>query len=156
MSLFETVIRELGPWSWHVLGLVLLGLEILAPGTFFLWFGVAALLVGTLALFVDYSWQVEVILFIAIAVACLVVGRRLMARGGDRDEAEEGDPGLNRRGQRYVGRTFLLGEPIEQGNGRLAVDDTVWRIHGPDLPAGARVRVIEVDGAVLNVEAADA
>ena len=33
----------LGPWFWVVLGVLLLVLEILAPGTMFLWFGVAAL-----------------------------------------------------------------------------------------------------------------
>lgn len=156
MSLFATIVRELGPWSWHVLGLLLLGLEIMAPGTFFLWFGISALLVGTLALFVDYGWQVEVILFLAIAFACLVVGRRMMNRDSDRKDEEDGDPSLNRRGSRYVGREFVLGEPIAQGTGRLRVDDTVWRIVGPDLPAGAKVRVVEVDGAVLKVSAAEA
>ncbi|PTW59459.1 hypothetical protein C8N35_107173 [Breoghania corrubedonensis] len=154
MSLFGTLIRELGPWSWHVLGLLLLGLEILAPGTFFLWFGISALLVGTLALFVDIGWQAELIIFLVIAFASLIAGRRLMNRKSAASEGE-GDPTLNRRGSRYVGREFVLGEPIAQGTGRLNVDDSVWRVTGPDLPAGAKVRVVEVDGSVLKVVAAE-
>ncbi|WP_346433041.1 hypothetical protein [Breoghania sp.] len=62
-----TIIHVLGPWSWHVLGLLLLGLEILAPGTFFLWFGISALLVGTAALFIGMSWQVEVVAFLVLS-----------------------------------------------------------------------------------------
>ncbi|WP_394706268.1 NfeD family protein [Breoghania sp.] len=154
MSLFATIIGHLGPWSWHILGLLLLGLEILAPGTFFLWFGVSALIVGTLAIFVDLSWQVEVVIFVVIAFACLFAGRRYILRnlrGSDR----EGEPGLNRRGSRYVGREFVLDEPIKQASGRLRIDDTVWRITGPDLPEGTRVRVVEVDGTVLRVTTAD-
>ena len=152
MGLFGTIIRELGPWSWHVLGLLLLGLEILAPGTFFLWFGISALIVGTAALFFDMSWQAELIIFLVIAFASLIAGRRLMNRKSAGQEGE-GDT-LNRRGSRYVGREFVLGEPIAQGTGRLNVDDSVWRVTGPDLPAGAKVRVVEVDGSVLKVTAA--
>ncbi|WP_346433040.1 NfeD family protein [Breoghania sp.] len=70
---------------------------------------------------------------------------------GDDDD----DPALNRRGAHYVGREFVLGEPIAQGVDRLHVDDTVWRISGPDLPAGAKVRVVEVDGSVLKVAASE-
>lgn len=150
MSLIERLIQELGPWSWWILGLLLLGLEVLAPGTFFLWFGIAAILVGSLALFVDLSWQAELILFVVLALASLFAGRFLLRK----EAVEEGDPALNRRGSRYVGREFVLDEPIVQGSGRLKVDDTVWRIAGPDCPGGTRIRVNAVQGAQLIVEPA--
>lgn len=151
MSLIERLIFELGPWSWWILGLILIGLEILAPGTFFLWFGVAAILVGTLALFVELSWQVSLLLFLAIAVASLVASR-MFFRG---IRADEGDPGLNRRGRRYVGRTFVLDEPIVDGYGRIHIDDTIWRVKGPDCGGGSKVRVTNTEGTVLVVEPAD-
>lgn len=152
MSYVETLIDLLGPWSWHVAGLLLLGLEILVPGTFFLWFGISALIVGTLALFVDLSWEINLLLFMGIALVCLVVGRMLMRQR----EGEEGDSGLNRRGQRYVGRHFVLAEPIAQGTGRISIDDTIWRVTGPDLAAGSKVVVRGIDGASLVVEPAEA
>ena len=148
MSYIEMLVDALGPWSWHVAGLLMLGLEILAPGTFFLWFGVSALIVGTLALFVDLSWQVNVLLFLGIALACLFAGRRIMRKEGKTD----GDPALNRRGQRYVGREFLLTEAISEGGGRVHIDDTIWRVSGPDTAVGTRVRVTRVEGASLVVE----
>jgi len=151
LSIVERLIAELGPWSWWILGLLLLGLEILAPGTIFLWFGVSAILVGTLALFVDLSWQTALVIFLILSFVSLIIGRRLMAKLS----SEAGDPGLNRRGSRYIGRVFVLETPLSQGAGKLSVDDTVWRITGPDLSAGTKIRVTEIDGARLVVEAAD-
>ncbi|MEJ8473120.1 NfeD family protein [Roseibium algae] len=152
MSLIERLFLELGPWNWWILGLLLLGLEILAPGAVFLWFGVSAILVGTLALFVELHWQTALVIFLVLSIVCLVVGRFLMSRLS----SEKGDIGLNRRGSRYVGRVFVLMAPLSEGTGKLSIDDTVWRVVGPDLPTGTRVRVTGVHGARLAVEAAEA
>lgn len=147
MSLIESTIAALGPWSWFVLGLLLLGLEILAPGTIFLWFGLSALVVGVVALMFDFAWQVDVGLFLVLSLVSLLIGRRLMQKLS----SEKGDPGLNQRGSRYVGREFTLAAPLNEGAGNLSIDDTIWRITGPDMPAGTKVRVEAIDGARLVV-----
>lgn len=147
MSLVESTIAALGPWSWFVLGLFLLGLEILAPGTIFLWFGLSALVVGVVSLLFDFAWQVDVGLFLVLSLASLLIGRRLMRNLA----SEKGDPGLNQRGSRYIGREFTLAAPLNEGAGKLSIDDTIWRITGPDLPAGTKVRIDSIDGARLVV-----
>ncbi|MBO6510962.1 MAG: NfeD family protein, partial [Roseibium sp.] len=124
MSLIESAITSLGPWSWFILGLILLGLEILAPGTIFLWFGLSALVVGVVALTFDFAWQVHVVLFLVLSLISLLVGRRMMMKMA----SEKGDPGLNQRGSRYVGREFTLAAPLSEGAGNLSIDDTIWRI----------------------------
>lgn len=149
MSIIERIVLELGPWNWWIVGLILIGLEVLAPGTVFLWFGISAILVGTLALFVDLSWQTSLIIFLVLSFVTLIAGRYLMSKMA----SETGDPGLNRRGSRYIGRKFVLETPLQQGSGKLSIDDTVWRITGPDLPAGTTVRVERIDGARLVVTA---
>lgn len=151
MSLVESTIAALGPWSWFVLGLFLLGLEILAPGTIFLWFGLSALVVGVVSLLFDFAWQVDVGLFLVLSLASLLIGRRLMRNLA----SEKGDPGLNQRGSRYIGREFTLAAPLNEGAGKLSIDDTIWRITGPDLPAGTKVRVDLIDGARLVVSPAE-
>ncbi len=151
MSLIESAVAALGPWAWFVLGLILLGLEILAPGTIFLWFGLSALVVGLVALAFDFSWQVLVVLFLVLSVTSLLIGRRLMQKMA----SEQGDPGLNQRGSRYIGREFTLTVPLSEGAGSLSIDDTIWRITGPDMPAGTKVRVEAIDGARLVVTSAD-
>jgi membrane protein implicated in regulation of membrane protease activity len=65
-------------------------------------------------------------------------------------------PLLNRRGHQYVGRVFTLGNPIVNGEGKIKVDDSIWKIRGPDCEPGARVRVNGVDGVVLTIEPVEA
>ena len=147
MTLIESTIGALGPWTWFILGLLLLGLEIVAPGSIFLWFGLSALAVGVVALVFDPSWQVLVSIFLVLSIVSLLIGRRMMRRLA----SESGDPGLNQRGSRYIGREFTLQKPLSEGAGSLSIDDTIWRITGPDLPAGTKVRVESIDGARLVV-----
>ncbi|MBE2187453.1 MAG: NfeD family protein, partial [Rhodothermales bacterium] len=61
---------------------------------------------------------------------------------------------LNRRAEGFIGRVFVLDEPILAGVGRVRIDDSVWRIEGPDTAAGQAVKVVAVDGATLRVERA--
>lgn len=143
------ILSALGPWAWFVLGGVLLVAEILAPGTFLVWLGLAALITGALTYLVDVSWQAQVLAFAALAVVAVLVGRKVTPSP---DKASD-RPFLNRRAEGYVGRVFTLDEPIISGIGRVRIDDTVWRVTGPDTAAGHDVKVVAADGAVLRVEA---
>ncbi|HHC71494.1 MAG TPA: NfeD family protein [Thiotrichales bacterium] len=137
-------------WSWWTLALILLVLEIFAPGTFFLWMGVAAAVVGGLLL-ADPQLSLEYQLFWwALLSVASIVAWRAWAR---RHPRQTDHPTLNRRGDQYVGRTFTLETPIENGVGKIRVDDTHWRVEGPDLPAGEKVTVVGVDGTTLRVVA---
>ncbi|MFB2550197.1 NfeD family protein [Ensifer soli] len=151
----ERIALELGPWTWWVLGLVLLAAEIVVPGVFLIWIGIAAILVGVLSLMLWdaglWSWQVQLLVFALLAVATTLVARRLMAR----DTTATDEPFLNRRADSLVGRTAVLGEPLAEGRGRIRLDDSVWIVEGPDLPAGTRVRVVSGKGPHLQVEPAN-
>ncbi|HEX2728090.1 MAG TPA: NfeD family protein [Beijerinckiaceae bacterium] len=149
--MIEYVLDNLGPWSWIILGLVLMGLELLAPGVFLMWLGLAAVLTGLVDWAFGLSWQAATLLFAVLSVVTMLVGRAVSRHP---DEEETGRPSLNRRGHGLVGRVFMLDAPIAGGEGRIRVDDSVWRIIGPDVPAGASVRVVRVDGATLVVESA--
>ena len=138
-------------WHWLSLGVVLVAVEILAPGVYFLWLGIAALLVGGVSwLWPDLHWQYQVLLFALFCVADVALSRRWMRSRPDASD----QPHLNRRGEQYVGRLLTIDQPIVDGVGRIHVEDTMWRATGPDLPAGARVRIVGVDGATLKVDAA--
>jgi hypothetical protein len=145
-----TIIETLGGWSWWILGLLLLAVEVLAPGFFFLWFGIAAILIGASALLVQWPWQLQVIGFLVLSVVAALLGRKF---AGTMD-ADTSDPHLNLRASRLKGRTFVLAEPILEGAGRVRIDDSVWQVRGPDAPAGSRVIVTGADGPILTVETA--
>ncbi len=142
-------VASLGPWAWIIAGLVLLGLELLAPGTFFMWLGIAAVAVGLVSFFNDVGWQIELVLFVVFAIASVIVGRRYFARNADESTDT---PGLNERGQSYVGREVTLAEPLVDGRGRVKLGDTMWRVEGPSLPAGTQVRVTGVRSGTLLIE----
>jgi inner membrane protein len=141
-----------GIWNWFILGGVLLALELVAPGTFLLWLGVAAITVGVISAFVDWTWQLQLIAFAILSLFSILAWRRL----GHRVEPIADRPFLNRRADAFVGRIFTLEKPIVDGSGTLRIDDTVWRIMGPDSPAGSRVRVASADGTTLMVDRAEA
>src|ERR1700736_3342288 len=96
------VIRSLGAWSWIILGGILLAVELIAPGTFILWLGVSAILVGLISFVIDWNWQEQGVGFVILAVASLVMWWRLIrpARRGEdgRDQAV-----LNRRAHSALG-----------------------------------------------------
>lgn len=136
-------------WHWWLAGLALLTLEAFLPGAIFLWMGIAAFIVGLLSWAMPLTWQIEFVLFGMLSVASFFAWRRL------RKVPVTDKPTLNRRGHSYVGRVFTLETPIINGDGKLRVDDSQWRIAGPDLPAGSKVKVVEADGTTLKVEQAD-
>jgi membrane protein implicated in regulation of membrane protease activity len=143
------LVQDLGPWTWMIVGVALLALEIAAPGAFFLWFGLAAIAVGVLSLFVAVPWQAQLLIFVVLATLVVLIGRRYFSRAGD----DQVSTGLNQRGQRLVGTIVVLSEPIVDGKGRVRIDDTTWRVIGPNMPSGTRVRVVHADGALLTVRA---
>lgn len=144
-SMFVT----LGTWNWLILGLVLIGVEVLAPGVFMLWLGIAALLVGLLSFVIDMHWQMQILLFAIFTAAAVPIWRSLARRG----KGETSNPFLNRRTDALVGRVFTLEKPIQDGSGTVRIDDTIWRVTGPDAPAGSRIRIVKADGAMLTVAA---
>lgn len=141
----------LGSWNWLIVGVVLMALELIVPGVFLFWFGLAALLVGLVSFAFDPSWQLQFLMFALFAAAAVPLWRKL-SRSNSAPSRD--NPFLNRRAAGLVGRVFTLEKPIVDGAGTVRIDDTVWRVAGPDAPAGSRVRIVEADGASLTVAAA--
>ena len=147
--MIETI-ASLGPWAWIIAGAILLALELAVPGAFMMWLGLAAVLVCILTFGIDWSWQTQGIAFAVFALASVPLWRRF-ARNVEPDATS---PFLNRRTQEMVGRIFTLDTPIIDGVGTVRIGDTVWRVSGPETPAGSRVKVVVADGANLQVELA--
>ena len=141
----------LGTWNWLIFGVILMALELAAPGVFLFWLGLAALLTGLASFAFTLSWQVQILMFAVFATAAVPVWRRLARTG---NAAAGNSPFLNKRTDGFVGRVFTLEKPIVDGAGTIRIDDTIWRVAGPDVPAGSRVRIVQADGVSLTVAAA--
>ena len=143
------LVAQYGVWSWVVGGLVLLALELVVPGGIFLWLGISAVVTGIASALIVIGWPLQILIFGVLAIASVFIWLRVRPHGTPSDR-----PFLNRRANRYVGQEVVLDEPIRDGHGRVILDDTTWRIQGPNLAAGQKIRIIDADGAVLKVEAA--
>lgn len=146
------IIAELGPWTWIALGLLLLAAEVLVPGVFMVWFGIAALITGTLSLALwsmdAWTWPVQIVAFLILSAACVLAGRRWIAAR----DTESDQPLLNQRTAQLVGRRATLEDAIVNGYGRMRIGDTQWRVKGSDLPAGTQVTVTGAEDDTLTVE----
>ena len=135
-------------WGWLTAGVVLMVLEILTPGVFFMWIGFGALLTGLVsALFPEASAALLGTVFAVLSVISVLVGRKLIGK----KQAVENS--LNNRGALYVGQSFQVFEPIADGRGKIKVGDTLWLASCPqNIPVGATVKVTGVNGTFLVVE----
>ena len=141
----------LGVWNWVILGLALLFLELLTPGFFLIWIGLAALatsLISFTGLDLIASWQSQLVIFLILAVIFVLIGRKYF---NPRTQTSD-EPLLNRRADQLIGMRSTLEEPIINGQGRARFNDTLWRITGPDLPAGTTIIVREYLDGTLRVE----
>ena len=140
------------PWFWWGLALALFAVEALAPGAFMLWLGFAAAGAGLIAVMVPMPLSAQWMVFALLSLVSVLLGWNLRRRhpAGPTDQ-----PLLNRRGAQLVGQVHVLESAIVDGRGRVKIGDAFWTAVGPDLPAGARVRVLAADGGSLRVEPAD-
>ncbi|MFN3620452.1 NfeD family protein [Sphingorhabdus sp.] len=135
-------------WFWLSLGLILGVAEMVAPGFFLMWLGLAALIVGILDYFLPITLAYQVAVFAILSVLTVFAGKKFLQD----HPIETEDNKLNDRGARLTGEIVTVVEPIANGNGRVKVGDSVWNARGVDAALGARVKVIGADGAVLLVE----
>lgn len=148
MSALAEYFSSFGGWSWLILAVLLFVLETVVPGVHFLWFGLAAVITAGVVFLIDPAWQWQVLVFGLLSLVTVFGVRRFAdPHANDTDE-----PALNVRGDQYIGREVTVENSISGGRGRVRVGDTVWSAVGPDAPAGARVKIVDVDGTVFKVE----
>jgi inner membrane protein len=137
-------------WFWLTLGLILGAAEIVAPGFFLMWLGMAAFATGIIAWALPISTPAEVIIFAALAVATVYGARRWLVKNPILSD----DPLLNDRGGRMIGEVVTVVEAIADGRGRVKIGDSVWSAKGPDAAVGSKVRITGAQSSVVMVERA--
>ncbi|EAU42161.1 hypothetical protein FP2506_17049 [Fulvimarina pelagi HTCC2506] len=135
---------------WWIAGFLLLALELASPGVYLLFFGLAALVVGTNAFFLPdslFGISQQLIAFATVSAAAIYLGGRWY-----RSSRGKGDEMPDNPARRLVGRETVLTEAITSGRGRAKIGDSWWTVEGPDLPEGTRVRIHAVSANILSVE----
>jgi len=136
-------------WLWWCAGVLLLAGEMLVPGVYLLWIGLAASITGVFAWLVpSIGFEGHGLIFAALGAASIYVGHRYFYGTGQ----VEPDKLVNTQGQKHVGKSYTVVEAIENGRGHVEVGDSRWLAEGKDAAIGSLVRVIAVEGTVLVVE----
>ena len=138
-------------FGWAAMAMLLFAVEALAPGAFMLWLGFAAVAVFVAVWIIPgIPLVVQAAVFVVLSFASIQVYRTWF-RGHDKDSSDQ--PALNKRTAALVGRVVPLERAIIDGRGRVQIADAYWDVTGPDLPAGAEVRIIGGDAMSLQVQA---
>lgn len=136
-------------WHWWIVAVVLVIIEILAPSFFALWMAIAAFLTGlALLLMPQLAWEYQLLMFAVLSVFSIVMWRRYYLK----NPIQSDQPNLNRRGEQYIGRLVTLQVPIVDGVGKIKLDDSTWKITGPECPAGTKVRITGLNNVIFSVE----
>lgn len=139
-------------WHWWILAVALIIVEILLPSFFALWLAIAAALTGLLLLMLPgLGWEWQLLVFAMLSIVSIVAWRRYYQKHPIKTD----EPLLNRRGEGYVGRVLTLSQPIVDGIGKIRLDDSTWKVQGPDCPAGSKIRITALDNVVFTVELVD-
>lgn len=146
MSFLQTLGGQ-AHWVWIAVGILLCAGEMVVAGIFLLWFGLAAIATGMLIAVVPMSAAWSLVIFAVLAVGSVLLGWKIF---GAREDITD-QPFLNRRADAIIGRSFILALPIKGGAGTISINDTNWRVRGPDMPAGTRVKVKGVEDAVVLI-----
>jgi membrane protein implicated in regulation of membrane protease activity len=137
-------------WLWLIGGVVLLIAEVIAPGFFLVFIGAAGIATGLAALLLPIGLAIQLALFAILAVAVVRIGgRRAYASRYDHSS----DPLLNDRIGRLLGRVVVVVQAVDANGGRVRVGDGEWSARGGPAAVGERVRIVDVEGNCLKVEA---
>lgn len=138
-------------WYWLIAGIIMLIFEVLIPAAWFLWMGVSALIVGMFLYFVPSTlFIIQIIIFGAVSVISFFLYKKYQKSNLTQDN----HMALNRRGEQYIGQVFTLIEPIVDGVGRVKINGSIWRVSGREMPAQTKIKVLSINGNILNIEEA--
>lgn len=137
---------------WVIIGILLLIMEMIAPGAYLMFIGAAALATGILGFLIPLPIIAELVIFAVSAIASVYVAKRWF----DVYPILSSAPLLNERIAQMIGQTVTVVDPIEGGSGRVKVGDSVWSASGPDAEIGARMRITGAEGNRLTVEPVEA
>lgn len=134
-------------WWWLIAGVLMLIAEVIAPGFFLLFIGVAAIITGLFVLLFDFGLAPALALFAIYTAVAVYFGRKVYA---NRPVAASSRY-LNDRSGALVGKSAVVVAAIDEHGGRVRLGDSEWSARGGPAAPGERVEIVGVDGNCLMV-----
>ena len=140
--------------AWATIGLMLTIFELFVPGTYLIWFGLAAFVVSGYTWLTDVGITDQLIVFAIFSAIFAFLGLYVYKAIFERMKVDDKYKDLNDPAKQYVGRTVTLTRNVEDNNTKVKIGDTVWLAYSKDnLKKGDKAKVTAVkDGVVLVIE----
>ncbi len=137
---------------WIAVGLAFALAELVLPGIYLLWFGIAGVLTGLSVGFVSYAeLDMQFVRFAILAFLSVGIGVALTRRKSDVSVSTH----IGTIDEAHIGKTVVLTEALENGVGWAKLSDSLIKVQGPDLPIGTQVTLVEMQGTAFRVEAVE-
>ena len=134
-------------WWWAIGGVILLIAEVIAPGFFLIFIGVAAVLTGLFTLMFGLGSAFQLILFVIYAALAVLAGKRFYHRPHGATAHK-----LNNRTAQLIGQTVTVTQAIGAEGGRIRLGDGEWSARGGAAAVGDQVTIRGVEGNCLIVD----
>lgn len=136
-------------WFWFGVATILLAIEVVHGKFIFMSASLAAVVIGILShLYPEVAFQIQFLFFGVTALVFMWLARSYLEARMEKIRHQQEI--LQQRS--YVGRVLTLVSPIENGRTTQNLEGMVWTLQGPDAPAGARVKVVDMGAGWLKVE----
>ncbi len=145
-------LESMNATRWGLIGIGLVGLELITGTTYILWPAVAALFLSVLVFLLPLSWEVQFVLFFILSTGLLILGHMFL-----RPMMKSGEPSdLNDPSRAMQGRRVVAFSNFENGHGRVTVGDTQWKAstEAADPKVGETLVITSMVGTTLIVEPA--
>ena len=138
--------------KWGLIGVGLVGLELITGTTYILWPAAAALIVAVCVFILPLAWEIQFLLFAVLSIILLFVGHFYLRPLMKSDEPSD----TNNPVRTMVGRRVVAFSDFDNGEGRVTVGDTQWKASSDaeNLKTGDKLVITSVVGATLIVEPA--
>jgi membrane protein implicated in regulation of membrane protease activity len=139
-------------WIWAGIAAAILAVEIITGSGWLLWAAASAALTGTIVAIVGMTVPTTLLVFALLTIASTLLARRYLPRSV---AAAGGD--INDNVGRLIGHRGSAVGAFAGRTGRVFIDGKEWAAEladGEALEAGAKVEVVGVSGACLQVRPA--
>ena len=150
-------VTEMGYLSWFAIGLVFVLAEMFIPGTYLIWFGFSAFVMGALVSVMTLTATETLVLFALISAAFSGIGWYVYAKVLKKTKVPEKYKYLNDMAGAHIGKIYNLSEDVVDGRAKAKVGDSFWLVEIDEpLKKGSKVKIKDVkDGVILVAERAD-
>ena len=152
MGFFEQI-AQAGYLTWFTIGIVFAIFELIVPGFYLLWFGIASLTMGIIVNFITFTLVETFVVFTVFAGLYSALGwwvyTKLLKKNSEKNKY------LNDIAGSHVGKVYQLSQDVVDGRAKAKVGDSFWLVQTDDdgLKQGDKVKVVSIyEGVILKVE----